>query len=85
MSLASATAFIDRLLTDADFLEKLEQADGAVGRPALIRREGFDFTLAEFREAAEKRHQGLPPEICDMVMTHIPTMLIDRRGMESAS
>jgi predicted ribosomally synthesized peptide with nif11-like leader len=54
MSVRSAKKFLQRMETDQDLQKKLESVDNLETRQQLIREAGFDFTLADYRQAVEE-------------------------------
>jgi len=47
MSIESAKAYIERLKTDEDFRQRVQDAEDGESRLALAKAEGFDFTRDE--------------------------------------
>jgi predicted ribosomally synthesized peptide with nif11-like leader len=65
MSLKSAHAYIQRLLTDSAFLERISKLPESK-RASLHRKEGFDFTVDELRAA---KHQIRQTTVGDLMRT----------------
>ena len=54
MSIESAKAFIERLKTDEDFRQRVQDAEDREARRALAKAEGFDFGEEDIKSASEE-------------------------------
>jgi len=53
MSMQSAKDFLQKIKTDQALQEKVKAASGLEARQRIIEAAGFDFTLAEYKQAIE--------------------------------
>ena len=49
MSIESAKAFMERMKTDEDFRNKVNECKDNEARKALVVKEGYDFTVEELK------------------------------------
>lgn len=54
MSIKSAQLFFERIKTDEDFAEKVENCKDAQARMEFVKAEGFDFTPIEIKSVSEE-------------------------------
>ncbi|MFC1679156.1 Nif11-like leader peptide family natural product precursor [Elusimicrobiota bacterium] len=54
MSLESAAAFVEKMKTDAKFAKLVQACKDAAARAQLVKKEGFDFTGDEVKQAASE-------------------------------
>ena len=65
MSIESAKAFIEKVKTDEDFKNKLEQLENGQARLDFAKAQGFDFSAYDIAKVREE--QGLTDEELDGV------------------
>ncbi len=65
MSIESAKAFIEKVKTDEDFKNKLEQLENGQARLDFAKAQGFDFSADDIAKVREE--QGLTDEELDGV------------------
>jgi len=54
MSIQSARDYLQKIKTDRALQERLAAASGLEARQQIIKAAGFDFTLAEYKQAIEE-------------------------------
>ena len=54
MSIESAKAFLERMKTDDEFRERMKEAADKEARMAIVKAEGFDFTMEEIATLKEE-------------------------------
>ncbi len=53
MSVASAVAYIKRMRSDDSFRQTVNSFDGSDAGWEFLKREGFEFTMEDFRKAQD--------------------------------
>lgn len=54
MSMESAKSFVERMKTDEDFRNKVNECKDGETRMALVRQKGFDFTEEEVKQFSKE-------------------------------
>ena len=67
MSIESAKAYIDRILIDEEFKNRVNEAVTAEARNVVVKSEGFDFTKEEI-ESVVTRYQEHDRDVCRRVV-----------------